>query len=160
MLTNISVKVDIQQVAGRDFSSVISGRKFDMFYSGLLQNDPFAMAHICHIYCSDSQFNLSATTNPAFDAQVKSVNTLPTAQQQFAQGNEVETEAFKTYGLMPTLILPSIIAVKRGLANLRQRPLLHHPTRKHRLAKITAKISAHAAARSKSVSLSLDQGWF
>jgi hypothetical protein len=68
-------------------------------------------AHICHIYCSDSQFNLSATTNPAFDAQVKSVNTLPTAQQQFAQGNEVETEAFKTYGLMPTLILSSIIAV-------------------------------------------------
>jgi peptide/nickel transport system substrate-binding protein len=45
------------------------------------------------------------------------VNTLSTAQQQFAQGNEVETEAFKTYGLMPTLILPSIIAVKRGLAN-------------------------------------------
>jgi peptide/nickel transport system substrate-binding protein len=117
MLTNIGVKLDIQQVAGSDFSSVISGRKFDMFYSGLLQNDPFGMAHICHIYCSDSQFNLSATNNPAFDAQVKSVNTLPTAQAQFAQGNEVETEAFRTYGVMPTLILPSIIAVKRGLAN-------------------------------------------
>lgn len=117
MLKNIGVKLDIRQVANSDFSSIIIGRKFDMFYSSVIQNDPFGMAYICQIYCSDSQLNLSGTNNPAFDPQVKSVNTLPTAQQQFAKGADVETQAFKTYGIMPTLTLPAIIAVKHGLAN-------------------------------------------
>lgn len=117
MMKNIGVKLDIRQVPSSDFSSIIIGRKFDMFYSGFVQNDPFGMAYICQIYCSDSQLNLSGTNDPAFDAQVKSVNTLPTAQEQFAKGADVEAQAFKTYGIMPTLTLPDIVAVKKGLAN-------------------------------------------
>jgi peptide/nickel transport system substrate-binding protein len=117
MLKNIGVKLDIRQVASRDFSSVITGRKFDMFYSGFVQNDPFGVAYICQIYCSDSQLNLSGTNDPALDPQVKAVNMLPTAQEQFAKGADVETQAFKTYGIMPTLTLPAITAVKHGLAN-------------------------------------------
>jgi peptide/nickel transport system substrate-binding protein len=118
MLRNIGVKLDIRQVPSTDFSSIIIGRKFDIFYSGFGQNDPFGMAYICQIYCSDSQLNLSGTNDPAFDPQVKSVNTLPTAQEQFAKGAEVEAQAFKTYGIMPTLTLPAITAVKHGLANV------------------------------------------
>jgi peptide/nickel transport system substrate-binding protein len=118
MLKNIGVKLDIRQVPSTDFSSIIIGRKFDMFYSGFGQNDPFGMAYICQIYCSDSQLNLSGTNDPAFDPQVKAVNTLPTAQEQFAKGAEVEAQAFKTYGIMPTLTLPAITAVKHGLANV------------------------------------------
>jgi peptide/nickel transport system substrate-binding protein len=117
MMKNIGVKLDIRQVPSSDFSSIIIGRKFDMFYSGFVQNDPFGMAYICQVYCSDSQLNLSGTNDPAFDAQVKSVNTLPTAQEQFAKGADVEAQAFKTYGIMPTLTLPDIVAVKKGLAN-------------------------------------------
>ncbi|MFN2479115.1 MAG: ABC transporter family substrate-binding protein [Pseudonocardiaceae bacterium] len=117
MLKSIGVKLDIRQVASSDFSSIISGRKFDMFSSGFYQNDPFGMAYICQVYCSDSQLNLSGTNDPAFDPQVKSVNTLPTAQEQFAKGAEVESQAFKTYGIMPTLTPPAITAVKHGLAN-------------------------------------------
>ncbi|MDT7712583.1 MAG: glutathione transport system substrate-binding protein [Pseudonocardiales bacterium] len=117
MLKNIGVKVDIRQVPNTDFSSILIGRKFDMFYSSFGASDPFGMAYICQIYCSDSQLNLSGTNDPAFDPQVRSVNTLPTAQEQFAKGAEVETQAFKTYGIMPTLTLPAITAVKHGLAN-------------------------------------------
>jgi peptide/nickel transport system substrate-binding protein len=117
MLKSIGVKLDIRQVASSDFSSIISGRKFDMFSSGFYQNDPFGMAYICQVYCSDSQLNLSGTNDPAFDPQVKSVNTLPTAQEQFAKGADVESQAFKTYGIMPTLTLPAITAVKHGVAN-------------------------------------------
>ncbi len=117
MQKNIGVKLDIRQVASADFSSIISGRKFDMFYSGFAQTDPFGMAYICQLYCSDSQLNLSGSNNPALDPQVKSVNMLPTAQEQFAKGADVESQAFKTYGIMPTLTPPAILAVKRGLAN-------------------------------------------
>jgi peptide/nickel transport system substrate-binding protein len=117
MLKNIGVKLDIRQVPTAELSSIFSGRKFDMFYSGFGQTDPFGMAYICQVYCSDSQLNLSGTNDPAFDPQVKSVNTLPTAQEQFAKGAQVETQAFKTYGIMPTLTLPAITAVKHGLAN-------------------------------------------
>ncbi|MGH3855382.1 MAG: ABC transporter family substrate-binding protein [Pseudonocardiaceae bacterium] len=117
MLKNIGVTLNIRQVPNADLSSIFSGRKFDMFYSSVTQNDPFGMAYICQTYCSDSQLNLSGTNDPAFDPQVKSVNTLPTAQEQFAKGAEVESQAFKTYGIMPTLTLPAFTAVKHGLAN-------------------------------------------
>jgi peptide/nickel transport system substrate-binding protein len=117
MLKNIGVTLDIRQVPSAELSSIFSGRRFDMFYSGFGQTDPFGMAYICQIYCSDSQLNLSGTNDPAFDPEVKSVNTLPTAQEQFAKGADVETQAFKTYGIMPSLTLPAITAVKRGLAN-------------------------------------------
>lgn len=117
MLKNIGVKLDIRQVPSTELSSIFIGRKFDMFYSGFGQNDPFGMAYICQIYCSDSQLNLSGTNDPGFDPQVKAVSTLPTAQEQFARGAEVESQAFKTYGIMPTVILPAITAVKHGLAN-------------------------------------------
>ncbi|MDQ3824561.1 MAG: ABC transporter substrate-binding protein, partial [Actinomycetota bacterium] len=40
MMKNIGVKLDIRQVASSDFSSILSGRKFDMFYSGFAQTDP------------------------------------------------------------------------------------------------------------------------
>jgi peptide/nickel transport system substrate-binding protein len=117
MLKNIGVKLDIRQVASSDFSSIITGRKFDMFYNGFAQTDPFGLAYICQIYCSDSQLNLSGTNDPAFDPQVRAVNTLPTAQEQYAKGAEVEAQAFKTYGIMPALTPPEIVAVKHGLAN-------------------------------------------
>ena len=117
MLKNIGVTLDIRQVPSAELSSIFSGRRFDMFYSGFGQTDPFGMAYICQIYCSDSQLNLSGTNDPAFDPEVKSVNTLSTAQEQFAKGVDVETQAFKTYGIMPSLTLPAITAVKRGLAN-------------------------------------------
>ncbi|MGB8994836.1 MAG: ABC transporter family substrate-binding protein [Pseudonocardiaceae bacterium] len=117
MMKNIGVTLDIRQVPTSELSSIFTGRKFDMFYSGFYQNDAFGMAYICQIYCSDSQLNLSGTNDPAFDPQVKSVNTLPTAQEQFAKGADIEAQAFKTYGIMPTLTLPAIAAVKHGLAN-------------------------------------------
>jgi glutathione transport system substrate-binding protein len=117
MLKNIGINVDIRQVTSSDFSSIISGRRFDIFYWRFLQSGPFGMAGICQLYCSDSQFTLSGTNDPAFDPQIKSVNTRPTAEEQFAKGAEVETQAFTTYGIMPTVTLPAIIAVKHGLAN-------------------------------------------
>jgi peptide/nickel transport system substrate-binding protein len=117
MLKNIGVKLNIREVPSSDFSSIITGREFDMFYSGFSSTDPFGMAYICQIYCSDSQLNLSGTNDPAFDPQVRSVNTLPTAQEQFAKGAEVEIQALKTYGVMPALTMPAIAAVKHGLAN-------------------------------------------
>jgi peptide/nickel transport system substrate-binding protein len=117
MLKSIGVKLDIRQVASSDFSSIISGRRFDMFYWRFLRSDPFGMARICQLYCSESEFTLSGANDPAFDPQIKSMNTLPTAQEQFTEGAEVETQAFTTYGIMPAVTLPAIIAVKHGLAN-------------------------------------------
>ena len=117
MLKNIGVTLDIQQVPSSEFSSIVSGRKFDMFFSGFQMGDPYGVAYICQVYCSDSQLNVSGTGQPALDEQVKAVNTLPTPEEQFAKANEVETEALKTYGVLPVDNGPTIVAVKKGLAN-------------------------------------------
>ena len=88
-----------------------------MFYSGAVQTDPFGIAYMCQIYCSDTQFIKSGVNDPKNDALVKSVNTLPTPEAQYAKAAEAEQAALGTYGIMPTVNLVTIAAVKKGLAN-------------------------------------------
>ena len=117
MLKNVGVKLDIRQVPSSDFSKIIAGKQFDLFYSGESGGRPYGIAFICQLYCSDTQFIKSGVNDPANDALVRSVNTLPTAQEQFARAAEAEAAAFKTFGVMPAVNLPDIEAVKTGLAN-------------------------------------------
>lgn len=117
MLKNIGVQMDIRQVPTSDFTKIVTGREFDMFYSGMTQSDPYSIAAICQLYCSDSQFIRSGVNDPKNDELIRSVNTLPTPEEQFARANEAETAAFATYGVMPTVNLVGIYAVKNGLAN-------------------------------------------
>jgi peptide/nickel transport system substrate-binding protein len=117
MLKNIGVRLNIRQVLSSDFSTIITGKRFDMFYSAVSQSDPYGIAYICQLYCSDSTLIKSGVNSPALDAQLRAINQLPTPQEQYTTSNKLETEAFKTYGIMPTISRPAIVAVKRGLAN-------------------------------------------
>lgn len=117
MMKNIGVDMTIRQVPSSDFSKITTGKQFDMYFYGFQSSDPFGLAYICQIYCSDSTLNKSGTGSPAFDKEVQSVNRLPTPRQQYAKGAEVETKAFATYGVMPVENGPTIVAVKQGLAN-------------------------------------------
>jgi len=117
MLKNIGVQMDIRQVPSGDFSKIVTGKQFDMFYSGASQSDPFGLAYICQVYCSDSGFIRSGVNDPKNDELIRSVNTLPTPDEQYAKAAEAETAALSTYGVLPTVNLPAIVAVKTGLAN-------------------------------------------
>ena len=117
MLKNVGIQMDIRQVPSADFSKIVTGKQFDMFYSGVTPTDPFALAYICQIYCSTSSFIRSGVNDPRNDALIRSVNTLKTPQEQFAKATEAETAALGTYGVLPTVNLPAIVAVKTGLAN-------------------------------------------
>ncbi|MDQ4009876.1 MAG: ABC transporter family substrate-binding protein [Actinomycetota bacterium] len=117
MLKNIGVRLNIRQVPSSEYSAIVTGKRFDMFYSGVTQTDPYGIAYICQLYCSDSTLLKSGVNSPTLDAQLRTINQLPTPQEQYAKANEVETEAFKTYGTMPTISRPAIVATKQGLAN-------------------------------------------
>lgn len=117
MMKDIGVTMNIRQVASSEFSAMLSGRTFDLLFSGFVQSDPYGLAYFCQIYCSDSTLNISGTGQASLDADIRSVNLLPTPEQQYAKANEVEVEAFKTYGVMPIENGPTIVAVKHGLAN-------------------------------------------
>ncbi|MGH3786725.1 MAG: ABC transporter family substrate-binding protein [Pseudonocardiaceae bacterium] len=117
MLKNIGVRLNIRQVPSSEYSVIVTGKRFDMFYSGVSQTDPYGIAYICQLYCSDSTLLKSGVNSPTLDAQLRAVNTLPTPQEQYAKADELETEAFKTYGIMPTISRPAIVATKQGLAN-------------------------------------------
>ncbi|MFC4949360.1 ABC transporter family substrate-binding protein [Pseudonocardia sp. GCM10023141] len=117
MMKNIGVKMDIRQVPSADFSKIVTGKQFDMFYSGAVQTDPFGIAYICQLFCSDTQFIKSGVNDPKNDALIKSVNTLPTPEEQYTKAAEAEVAAFSTYGVVPTVNLVAIYAVKNGLAN-------------------------------------------
>jgi peptide/nickel transport system substrate-binding protein len=117
MMKNVGIKLDIRQVPSSDFSKIIAGKQFDLFYAGEAAGSPYGIAFICQLYCSNTQFIKSGVNDPANDALVRSVNTLPTAQEQFARAAEAEVAAFTTFGVMPAVNLPDIEAVRTGLAN-------------------------------------------
>jgi len=117
MLKNVGAQLDIRQVPSGDFSKIITGKQFDVFYSGISQSDPFGLAYICQVYCSESGLIKSGVNDPKNDGLIRSVNTLPTPDEQYAKAAEAETAALSTYGVLPTVNLPSITAVKIGLAN-------------------------------------------
>jgi len=48
---------------------------------------------------------------------IKSVYTLTSSDGQYAKAAEAETAALSTYGVLPTVNVPAIVAVKTGLAN-------------------------------------------
>jgi peptide/nickel transport system substrate-binding protein len=118
MLREIGINLQVRQVPSSDFSKIAANREFDMFFSGFRQSDPFGVAYICQVWCSTSTLNASGTNDPALDAEVQSVNRLPTEEEQFAKASEIELKAFETYGLMPVYSGPTIVAVKQGLANV------------------------------------------
>jgi peptide/nickel transport system substrate-binding protein len=117
MLKDIGVRMTIRQVSSSEFSTILTQKRFDIFLSGIISSDPYNLAYICQSYCSNTQLIRSGVNDPKLDAEVQRVNTLPTADEQFAAANEVETKAFQTYGVMPALSRPAIFAVKKGLAN-------------------------------------------
>ncbi|MFR9676933.1 ABC transporter family substrate-binding protein [Streptomyces sp. TR02-1] len=117
MMKNIGVKLNIQNRPSADFQKVFSERSFDIFGMGFISSDPYGTAYICQMYCSDSTLNVSRSVPESMDKEVKAVSKLPTAEKQIEVGNEVEVEAMKTFGIMPLLNGPTIIATKKGLAN-------------------------------------------
>ncbi|MDQ2706677.1 MAG: ABC transporter family substrate-binding protein [Actinomycetota bacterium] len=117
MLKNVGALMEIRQVPSSDFSKIVTSKQFDMFYSGISQGDPFGLAYLCQVYCSNTGLIKSGVNDPKNDELVRSVNTLPTAEEQYAKAAEAEVVTLSTYGVMPTVNLPTITAVKVGLAN-------------------------------------------
>lgn len=117
MLKNIGVDLKIRVVPSTDFSKVMANKEFDMVFSGFKSSDPYGVAYICQQYCSDSTLNKSGTGTAALDEELRKVNTLPTADEQYAAANAVEKKALATYGLLPVYSGPAIWATKPGLAN-------------------------------------------
>lgn len=117
MMQQIGVKVNVLEKPSSDFSSTIAAKDFDFLLSGFASSDPFGVAYFCQIYCSDSSLNNSGTGSAEMDAKINEVATLPTAEEQIAAANELETELMSSFGLLPMFGGPTIVAVKPGLAN-------------------------------------------
>jgi peptide/nickel transport system substrate-binding protein len=70
------------------------------------------------VYCSNSSLNASGTGTKEIDAKVAEVAKIGDPEAQIEAGNKVETEIMaETWGIMPLLNGPTIIATKKGLAN-------------------------------------------
>jgi peptide/nickel transport system substrate-binding protein len=118
MLKPIGIDIQIRNIPSSDYSKAITSGDFDIFYSGVSQTDPFALAYLCQTYCSNSTLIRSKVNDPKNDALIREVGALPTAEEQYAKAPAAEEAALATYGVLPTVNLPAIQAVKTGLANV------------------------------------------
>jgi peptide/nickel transport system substrate-binding protein len=118
MLKSVGVKLNLDNRPTSEFQKTITNRSFDIMLSGFISGSSNGMAYICQVYCSDSQLNLSGAIPKSFDPKVEAVNKLPTMEQQITEGNKVEAEAMKFYGIMPIYNGPIIVVAKKGLANI------------------------------------------
>ncbi|MGV9709310.1 ABC transporter family substrate-binding protein [Gordonia sp. NPDC003424] len=117
MLKQIGVDVAIGQRPSSDFSRVVVNKEFDLFPMGFASSDPFGMAYLCQTWCEGSQLNKAGAGSPELDAKIAAVARIPDPMTQIAAGNRVEREAFAQYSDLPLFNGPTMVAVKKGLAN-------------------------------------------
>jgi len=119
-LAAVGVKVEIDVRPASDFSTVLSTKDWDLVLLGFSSSDPYGVAYMCQLYCSDSSLNLSATGTPEIDERIANeVAALPTAEEQTEAGLKLESEIIQeTWGILPLYMGPWISMAKEGLANL------------------------------------------
>ncbi|MEJ8279104.1 ABC transporter family substrate-binding protein [Pseudonocardia spirodelae] len=117
MMKNVGADLQVRQVPSAQFATVLANKEFDLLISGFFSYDPYGVAGICQLYCSDSQLNLSGTGTPQLDTELRAIADLPTLPEQNTAGNAAEKKALATYGLLPIYSGPEVWATKPGLAN-------------------------------------------
>ena len=117
MLKDVGVDLKIEERPSSEFSKVTSERDFDLFLSAFASSDPFGVAYFGQTYASDSTLNMSSTGTKEFDKKIEELQNLPTKDEQIDRVNELESEAFGQYGILPFANGPQMVGVKKGLAN-------------------------------------------
>ncbi|MDL9937481.1 ABC transporter family substrate-binding protein [Gordonia sp. ABSL1-1] len=117
MMGKIGIDLQIQQRPTSDFSKVIVNKEFDIFLMAFSSSDPFGMAYLCQIWCKGSQLNKAGAGSVELDAEIRRVAQIADPMAQIKAGNEVERKAFAQYSDLPLTNGPTMVAVKKGLAN-------------------------------------------
>ncbi|SKC57822.1 ABC transporter family substrate-binding protein [Krasilnikoviella flava] len=119
-LAQVGFALEIDKRPESDFSTVVTTKDWDLITMGFSSSDPYGVAYMCQIYCSDSGLNLSATSTKEIDKKIADeVSSLPTAEEQNAAGMKLEAEIIaETWGVLPLYNGPWIAMAKEGLANL------------------------------------------
>jgi len=117
MMKDVGVDLQIKNRPSGDFSAVITKRDFDFFLMGFASSDPYGQAYFCQIYCSNSELNLSSTGTEDLDKKIAEATKIADPDEQTAALNKLEVEAFGLAGILPLYNGPTMIAVKKGLAN-------------------------------------------
>lgn len=118
-LAEIGFALEIDKRPVSDFSTVLTTKDWDLVIMGFSSSDPYGVAWMCQVYCSDSGLNLSMTGTKEIDKKIADVMALPTAEEQTAAGMELESEIMtETWGILPLYNGPWIGMAKEGLANL------------------------------------------
>ena len=123
MLKEIGVEAKMEEKPSSEFSAVFSGNEWDMFRLGFTSSDPFGVAYMCQLYCSGSGLNLSHTGTEEFDEKIKEIGSIADQKEQTEAGMELESEVMAgTWGIMPLINGPTLVASKNGLANMDPEP--------------------------------------
>ncbi|MDF2554585.1 MAG: transporter family substrate-binding protein [Microbacterium sp.] len=119
-LSEIGVAMEIDARPSQSFSDDYTSKNWDLVMLGFTSSDPFGVAYMCQLYCSDSSLNLSGTGTPEIDERIQTeVADLPTADEQIEAGMALESELMaETWGIFPLYAGPWISAAKEGLANM------------------------------------------
>lgn len=118
MMKEIGVDLKLEQHPSSDFSKVFTGKQFGMFAMGFSSSDPYGFAYFCQVYCLPSSLNASGTGSKEINDKIAEVAKIGDPAAQIEAGNKAETEIMaETWGILPLLNGPTIIAAKKGLAN-------------------------------------------
>lgn len=118
MLKNVGVAVRVDSREPNDFSAVLQKRDYDIFPLGFNMSAPYGVANACEAWCTSAAMNLAGLNNPSLDKKFAKLDEIADPDAQTKQANSLEAEAFKQAGTMVLSNGPTIVAAKKGLANV------------------------------------------
>ena len=117
MLADVGIKLDVEERPSADFSKIVTKRDFDIFPMAFASSSPLGVASFNQIYASDSELNKSGTGTPEMDKKIEELGQIADADEQTQKANELEKEALSTFGIMPLMNGPQMVATNPKLAN-------------------------------------------
>lgn len=117
MLADVGIKLDIEERPSADFSKIVTKRDFDIFPMAFASSSPLGVASFNQIYASDSELNKSGTGTPEMDKKIEELGQIADSDEQTQKANELEKEALSTFGIMPLMNGPDMVATNPKLAN-------------------------------------------
>ena len=76
MLKDVGINIEIVELPGNKWSEVSTTRDFDILPMGITAGDAYAVAFFDQYYGSDSQLNLSSTSDAEGDAKIKELSLI------------------------------------------------------------------------------------
>ncbi|OKL46368.1 hypothetical protein BSR29_06770 [Boudabousia liubingyangii] len=118
MAKEVGIKVVFDEHKPSEYPQILKNRNFDALITGFGSSNPFGIADTCQVYGSKSVLNKTGLFSQEIDDLCQKSIRSDDEATSIKFGNQAEKKALELAGILPLFSGPSVVATRKGLANM------------------------------------------